>query len=118
MGRKSDKTGAAAVQENAMGLGHNRLSTKEEAGFCKEFKVLEEKRMAIVDKQKDVLQKAKDAGMLKGGVRKAVKEWLSSEEQRQSRKSIEQARDEYLQACREEGLFVPAEDDEQEEVAA
>ncbi len=111
MGR-TKKQGADAVQENAMGLGHNRLSTKEEAAFCKEFKVLEEKRMGIVEKQKEVLQRAKDSGMLKGGVRAAVKKWMSSEEQRQAKDAVEQAREQYLAACREEGLFVPEDIDE------
>ncbi len=117
MGRNK-KIGADAVQENALGLGHNHLTSKEEAGFCGEFKALEEKRLAIVDKQKGVLQRAKDAGMLKGGIRAAVKKWMASEEQRQAKDAVEQAREQYLAACREEGLFVPEEMAEHEEEAA
>lgn len=109
MGKK--KQGADAVQQNALGIGHN--STKDIAGFVSEFVALEKQIIELRGDQKDLLARAKDSDLLKMGIRKAAKEILASEEQRQARQSVEQARDEYLAACREEGIFVPEEPEEE-----
>lgn len=108
MGR-TKKTGADAVQENAMGIGHNS-SSKDIAEYVNQVAVLKRQQSELGGDIKDILARAKDAGLSKMGIRKAAAELLASEEQRQSRQSVEQARDDYLRACKEVGLFVPEEE--------
>lgn len=105
MARK--KSGADAVQENAMGIGHN--STKDIAEYVNQVAGLMRQQQEIGGEIKDILARAKDSDLSKMGIRKAAKELLASEEQRQARLAVERARDEYLEACKEEGLFVPEE---------
>lgn len=111
--KKTDKTGAAAVQERALGKGHNSLTKEAELKYLKRDMDIVEKIAKLNDDRKANLRDAKDAGMSKMGIRSATKEMRMTLEQRQAIQEVEDQKKHYIAACREEGLFVPEEMEEE-----
>lgn len=86
MRRISKKTGADAVQENAMHGGNSDAALKGHLEFiAKKMIAIEELNSDI----KDRLRKAKDDGFKKMAIRKAIKTLMMSDEQIEVQKEIE-----------------------------
>jgi len=105
---RSKKTGAAAVQENAMGVGHNNDELVK--SIMERFAAEEQIIIEAKGRQKEVLREGKASGILKTAIRKAYKDLTMTDEQRQANKEVEDARKSYAAICREVGLFVPEEE--------
>jgi hypothetical protein len=104
---RSKKSGAAAVQQNAMGIGGNR---EEFEKSCVEF--VAKKTMAIQGingEIKEKLREAKEVGSSKMAIRRAVKHLLMSEEQRQSKDEVESETQRITALCADLPLFGGAE---------
>lgn len=104
------KTGAAAVQDAALGIGHNAANddfVKDIMGrFAKKQRAID----ALRAEQKEILREGKEGGVLKTAIRKAYKDLMMTSEQKEARDEVESARKSYVDICREVGLFVPEEE--------
>lgn len=102
------KLGADAVQEAA--LGHNRPDQhKMEIAILRRFSKITEDITILQDGAKAILREAKDIGMSKMGVRKAVKEMRMSLEQLQARQEVEDAKNQYIHLYKQTDMFAEEE---------
>lgn len=95
------KHGAAALQDNALRNSDELVKSVMER-FAKQQSIIDEARGA----QKEILREGKEAGILKQAIRKAYKDLMMTEEQKQAKDEVEAARQEYARICAEVGLFV------------
>lgn len=108
--RKSNKTGADAVQENA--LGHNSEARKKAvADYIKEDMKIVRQIEALNDKRKNNLRKAKEDGLLKTSIRSTTKFCTMSAEQRQAKEETESETKFYREAAKQYGLFDNSEEE-------
>ena len=116
MVKEVKKIGADAVQ--AAALGHNKITKENELTFIKKDLEFVRKIERLNDERKANLRAAKDAGMKKMSIRATTKEIMMSGEQRQSIAEVADEKARYLQACIEEGIFVPFKDEANGDKAA
>jgi hypothetical protein len=96
---RQKKTGAAAVQEAAM--GHNSLNDDIKAKYLKRDAEIVDQICKLNEDRKENLREAKDAGMSKMAIRKCTKENRMSDEQREAKAEVEHEAKNYAAIWRE-----------------
>lgn len=103
---RTKNTGANAVQDNALhGHNHDELVKGIMERFHKEEQIIS----ACKARQKEALREAKECGVLKQAIRKAYKDLMQTEEQKQAADEVAEARKEYAKICKEVGLLIMGE---------
>lgn len=93
------KTGADAVQQNA--LGHNKLNDQAKGEFLKSDINIVDQIKKLNEDRKELLREAKESGMSKMAIRAHTKEYFMSDEQHDVKKEIESEKKDYAKIWKE-----------------
>jgi len=83
------KTKAFEEPGSAAAAGHNKPDLEQEYRYATSWAEIEKKKIELGQKQKDLLNKAKDEGHLKTPIKTLGKEMISNPEKLQSKREVE-----------------------------
>lgn len=114
MARKSTKTGADVVQENAMGLGHNQVvDVKALRALFEEGEEINQKFADLRADMKDVVTRAEDKGFKRKEFKQALKEHCKQKSMNDSDRELRSGVNQLLVAAGDAPLFAWGEEEKE-----